>query len=654
MDPDVAEEEIAVNGPPTLRNVGIAMRDGTILAADVYLPEGQGPWPTLLMYFPYSKDVWLGVSYSNYLAYFAEQGFAAVVADFRGTGASEGLMPDAFAAIESRDVHDLVEGLAGQPWSDGNVGVWGVSYGGITALRAAAARPPHLRAVVAVEGSTDPYASEVMRYGVPGLAMVVGEWATQMLCVNALPPANGTPGGDPERVWREHLDAFTPWHFAWREHPLRDAYWNGREVDPAQIDVPTMIITSWRDTNPHGAWSDFEALTGPRRIIAGPWQHGLPDEAAADPIHSIDEMVRWFDRWMRTDPATDSEVDLAADSEPSVNLYVLGTSDWEAYDHWPLQTRTRTFFLALDGALRDGADAATASVGVHFDATVGIYGGLGMRHAPQDQRGDDDRSTLFTSGPLPTAVDVIGQVAINLNVEFSEPDTDIAVRLIDVAPDDGSTLIAKGYVRLSNLTDDAGVGISPPEATVTVWCNPTRYHVAAGHRVRLAVAAADFPEVWPVAAVADYSVILGGATGQASRIVVDEPVDRPVGSPAFKAPDRSLPWKQLRPRESTLKVTPPDRGGLASVVGGVSTSVETFDGHQLDVTHEYKMWTSRRCPGHTQLSTAGSFRLRQEHRTLVISATSFTSSDIGTATVSVAIDGVTVFSETYRDRSGEP
>jgi uncharacterized protein len=535
-----------MDGPPTLRNVGVTMRDGATLAADVYLPDGDGPWPTVVLSFPYSKDVWLGVSYSNYLAYFAEHGYAAAVADFRGTGASEGVMADAFGAVESSDVYDLVEGLAGQSWCDGNVGVWGVSYGAITALRAAAARPPHLRAVVAVEGSTDPYEHEVMRFGVPGLAMVVGEWSTEMLCVNALPPTSGTPRGEPSRVWVEHLDGFTPWHFAWRDHPTRDAYWQGREVDPARIDVPTMIITSWRDTNTHGAWRDFEALTCPRRIISGPWQHGLPDEAATDPIHSVDEMVRWFDIWLRHGGSP------SGDPEPPVNLYVLGTGEWESYDRWPLETRPRTFYLGAERALRDAPAPVTGSVPVDFDATVGIHGGLGMRHAPQDQSGDDDRSTIFTTDPLVDAIDVVGHISVSLNIEFDQPDTDIAVRVVDLAPGGPSTLISKGFLRLSNPPDYTGVAIAPAAASVTVRCSPTRYHVSAGHRIRVAFAGADFPEIWPVGQASDYSIMVGGDPAESSRITFEEPVDRPVGSPAFDAPNRALAWKQVTPKESSL------------------------------------------------------------------------------------------------------
>jgi uncharacterized protein len=632
-----------LDGPPTLRNVGVPMRDGAVLAADVYLPADTGPWPVLLLHYPYSKDVWLGNSYSNYLAYFAEHGYAAAVVDFRGTGASEGLMPDAFRAIESADVYDVVEQLAEQPWCDGSVGVWGVSYGGIAALRAAAARPPHLRAVVAVEGSTDPYSCEVMRFGAPGLAMIVGEWATQMLCVNALPPTSGTPGGEPDRVWAEHLDALTPWHFAWRDHPTRDRYWEGREVSASDIECPTMIFTSWRDTNPRGAWEDFEALTGPRRIIAGPWLHGIPDEATTEPICSVHEMVRWFDRWLK-------DAESGIDREPPVSVYVLGAEQWESYERWPPHTRARTLYPSADGALRDAPDDGSKAMPVTFDATVGIHGGLGMRHAPPDQGGDDGGSTLFTTAPLDAPLDVVGEPVITLRIEFAEADTDVAARMLDVAADGSSTLIAKGYLRLSNPPDYTGRAIAPPSATVTVPCNPTRYRVAAGHRIRLALAGADFPEFWPVRLAADYSVIVGGDPAGASRVILNELLDTSVGSPSFQPPDPALRWRQLKPKESILQLNPPDEDGAASVVGGIDSSIVTVDGDRLDVSHRFEISTRSRRPEQTQLSTTSQFQLRQKHRTLVVDAVSHTASDVATATVSVAVDGDTIYEGTRRHR----
>jgi putative CocE/NonD family hydrolase len=579
-------------------------------------------------------------SYQQYVGYVTEQGYAAVIADFRGTGASGGVKYDAFEAIESADVYDLVEGLAAQSWCDGNVGIWGVSYGGITALRAGAARPPHLRALVAIEGSTDPYEYEVVRNGAPGMAMITGEWASLMLCLNALPPINGTPHGDVAAVISEHLEALTPWQFAWRDHPTRDSYWQGREVDPASIDVPAMIITSWRDTNPIGAWRDYAALSGPRRIIAGPWQHGLPDTDATDPIHSLHEMVRWFDTWLR-------KKERGLDSEAPVNLYVLGTGQWESHAQWPPQTRSRTLYLTVCNGLLDTVAAEVARVPVHFDATVGMCGGLGMAHPPAGQGRDDARSTVFDSEPLSDALQVVGRVEVALNVEFIQPETDIALRIVDVDPAGSTTLITKGFLRLSNPPPYMGEAIAPPSASVTIQCNPTRYHVSAGHRIRLAIAGADFPEIWPAEAMADYVIAVGGPAG--SHLTVEELLDPPKTAPAFLPPDPQLSGPQAQ-GESTLEIIGPDAQGRASVKGCTEAAVTTFDGQPVGLTHSYRISTFARQPELTQLVTETCIDVQQLHRQIQIRTETYNSRDVATAAVSVTIDDITIFTKSFQHR----
>ncbi|WP_432970757.1 CocE/NonD family hydrolase [Dactylosporangium sp. CA-233914] len=627
---------------PSLRNVGLAMRDGCTLAADVYLPDGPGPWPTVVMLTPYSKDAYHGIIDANYLAYYARNGYAAAIVDFRGTGSSEGVKPDAFQSVESSDVYDSIEQLAAQDWCDGNVGIWGVSYSGIAALRAAAAHPPHLRAVVAVEGSTDPYEYEVMRSGATGLAMIVGEWSGMMMCFNSLPAFAGTPGDNAAEVWAAHLDALTPWHFAWRDHPVRDHYWQGRDVDPASVDVPTMIITGWRDTNTLGAWRDFTSLKGPRRLIAGPWQHGQPDRDSNRPIHSINEMIQWFDRWMRSGPAT------TTDPQP-VNLYVLGRDEWESYRDWPVATTTRTLYLTGDSRLSDSPPAHRHDVPVVFDATVGIHGGLGTSHVPQDQSGDDERSTLFSSEVLGEPLEIIGQIEAELELTGVHPDADVAVRVVDVGPDGSSTLVAKGFLRLSNLAPDyVGETVTQSATTVRVACNPTRYHVAAGHRIRLAVAAADFPEIWPPARAADYAITVGGEQTRSSRVTIPQPAEPPAGTPVFGPPDASLVRQPAAPSRSSLTISSPDASGAASVAATAGLSLTTFDGDRVDLTVNHRASTFVRHPDRTQLTTDSRLTIQQPHRTVTIDACSYSSHDMASATVDIAIDGRTIHHKHFR------
>jgi uncharacterized protein len=623
---------------PTLRNVALEMRDGITLAANVYLPADASPAPAVVVYVPYLKDGWQGLRSAGYLEYFATCGYAAVNVDFRGTGASEGVKADAFEPVESDDVHDVIEQIAGQPWCDGNVGIWGVSYGGITALRAAAARPPHLRAVVAVEGSTDPYEYEVMRCGVPGLGSIIGEWASLMLGLAALPPLWGTPNRNEASIVAAHISGLAPWHFAWRDHPLRDSYWQGREVDPAAIEVPTMIITSWRDTNILGAWRDYSALRGPRRILSGPWQHGMPDAAATDPINSTKEMVRWFDTWLRGE-------DRGLAGEAPVHLYVLGTRRWESHEEWPPPTRVRKLYATVDGRLGEEPSATVDRIPIRFDATVGLQAGLGVAHAPRDQARDDALSVTFDTAPFSEPLEIVMQAEVTIPLAFTEPDTDIAVRIADVSPDGASSLITKGFVRLSNPPRYVGASVPPGTATVTVACNPCRYHLAAGHRLRLAVAGADFPEVWPVRAVADYDVVVGGAEG--IQLTIHELLHPAEATQGFTPADPGLASPYVKSSETRLVLAPPDSEGRAVARGHRDDSLVAIDGESVELRHMFEASTFARRPELTQLVTETRASVQQPHRLVAVMATTYSSNDIATARVVVCVDGAVAYTRSF-------
>ena len=148
------------------KNIEQPMRDGTILMADIYLPEGEGPWPVLLERTPYSKENSSEVQ-AGAPPYFASRGYAVVIQDVRGRFSSDGVFlpfhDDGWGI--NRDGYDTVEWIAEQAWCAGNVGTIGGSYSGATQYRMAPTQPPHLRAMYVRESSTDYHAEWVYRGG---------------------------------------------------------------------------------------------------------------------------------------------------------------------------------------------------------------------------------------------------------------------------------------------------------------------------------------------------------------------------------------------------------------------------------------------------------------------------------------------------------
>jgi uncharacterized protein len=149
---DNAKYEIKVE-----RNLMIPLSDGATLAADLYGPDADGSFPALISFYPYHKDDLIGGAYEHPRRYFAERGYNVLLIDFRGLGSSDGIPHRAMDRGEGRDGAEAVEWIAEQPWCDGNVGMFGMSYGGISSLKVAYEQPPHLRAIAPIMGTNDIY-----------------------------------------------------------------------------------------------------------------------------------------------------------------------------------------------------------------------------------------------------------------------------------------------------------------------------------------------------------------------------------------------------------------------------------------------------------------------------------------------------------------
>src|SRR3989454_8357 len=132
-------------------NPWIPMSDGVRLAATLYMPEhvsADGRLPPILEYLPYRKDDAMFARDYDLYSYMVPRGYVGARVDIRGTGASEGTLPeDEYTEQEHRDGTEVIAWLAAQPWSNGNVGMWGISWGGFNAIQLAMRRPPELKAI---------------------------------------------------------------------------------------------------------------------------------------------------------------------------------------------------------------------------------------------------------------------------------------------------------------------------------------------------------------------------------------------------------------------------------------------------------------------------------------------------------------------------
>jgi uncharacterized protein len=478
-----------------LRDVLIPMRDGTRLAANVYLPEGAGPVPAILQYTPYLKDGHGGRGQIEIgQLTFARRGYATVSLDMRGFGASDGDAAPPFSASEAQDGYDALAWLAEQEWCSGQTGMWGISYGGDTSLAVAATRPPSLRAIVPIHATEDEFTGALYPRGCRGGLWSENDWGFRMVGLQLLPPLRLGNEARWQRLWRDRLDRLMPWPLTW--HTIPPATWATWRADCSKIQAATYLVSAWHDCYPLETFRAADAIAAPKRVLIGPWKHELPDFAVNGPIGFFHEMARWWDAWLLA-------VDNGIQSEPPVTVYHQPAGGWHAESAWPPSgAEVVDFFFDAGGVLaRNPLRLREDDTGVdnhRVDPTVGLA------HLPWDWTTpasltaldlapDDHRALTYTTAALPAAMDVRGNPEVVVFLAADQPDFPLAIWLADVAPNGFSTLICQGWLRPTHQVGE--LLRSDHIYELRVRLNPTSYRLAAGHRLRVALSGADFPKL---------------------------------------------------------------------------------------------------------------------------------------------------------------
>ncbi len=569
------------------RNLLIQVADGTELAADLLLPNDPGSVPALVSHYPYHKDDVIAAAFEYPNRYFVEQGYASLLVDFRGLGSSSGMARDAMDGREVEDCVAIVEWASEQPWCDGNVGMWGVSYGGITSFRAAAENPPALKAVVPIYGSLDIYHDWFYPGGCFNCLGASGVWGSNMLAMQLMPPMFNDPGGRWYRVWSERLEHAEPYLLPWREHPEWDDYWQQKTIDASRIEVPTFLIGGWRDIFPEAMVKAYGELRGPRKLLMGPWLHLMPDISPESPTDFLPEMCRWWDHWLRGK-------DTGVLEEPSVTHFVQGADEWRQEAEWPPpSTMDSSFYFGATSSLEPAAPSDEGSVAYDGDPTVGTSSGLwdpiGLPIAvPREQSADDVRSLSFTTEPMTADLELAGSpIAVVALVLDEGEEANVVVKLCDVAPYGRSTLITSGWLKGSHRdSHETANPLVPGEACVLevpLWA--TAYRVVRGNRLRVAVSCSDFPRIWPTRSNPRIRVLVGGERASHVRLpLAPAPNERP---PELPVPDPNVNRAPLTiDFEPRWRVQEDVWSGTASVTSGYFWKFRTpAEDGQVSIDH---------------------------------------------------------------------
>jgi hypothetical protein len=481
------------------RRVFVPMADGTRIALTVYLPDapGDGPFPAVIESLPYRKDDDCTARDWQTYSYLAAQGIAGIRLDIRGTGASTGVIAGEYVAQEQDDNLEVMAWAADQDWCSGNLGMWGISWGGFSALQTAMRRPPQLKAIAPMHATHDRFACDVHYTGgsLHGAEQV--DWPPSMISCNALPPDPDIFGQGWFEEWMERLERTPQWHFDWLRHQTRDAFWlHGSPIaDYAAITCPTLLIGGWLDGYVDGMLALAEHLDCPTRTVIGPWGHRRPATGVPAPtLDHYDLLARWFGHHLRGDDNGVMEM-------PPVVVYIQDPSNdthrvpgrWRAENEWPPADAGLTEWILADLDHGPTVWAGPQWVGIHAPAWDRA------EEPVESSTVDDEASVTFQIDPLEEAVEILGTVEVEVNVASDASVGMVAARLVAVSPAGDTVLVSRGNRNLafpSNLSDPVAI---EPGSAVTVRfpllaCSAV---IPAGWSLRLALSGADFPVVWP-------------------------------------------------------------------------------------------------------------------------------------------------------------
>ena len=550
-------------GAAVFRNVSVAMRDGTTLAAHVYLPDPHGLYPVVLErgYVP-------GIAENAYA--FLAAGYAYVGQKARGDLNGNMFFPDA------QDGYDCLEWVSQQPWCNGEIAMYGRSFHAGTQWLTAPEQHPNLKAIVPQNFNPDPWERAYRDHGALALAHTARRiyrtvatdnthQATEFDNMELINEFGGWDGfyrhlplidldvaltGAPNRLWREYVS-----------HSTYDDYWKAISVRGKydRVTIPVFIMGGWYDYYTGAAFTAFQALreldaTPHVRIVVNPTNHynivvgdrDFGDDAAKDELQLT---IRWLDHVLK------GEENGVAD-DPPVSIFVMGSNTWRTEWEWPLLRTTFTnYYLRSDdtGAERLDTEPPGEEPPSHYtydpDDPVPTLGGNHsspeenpeiIRVGPVDQRPVSERDDVlvFTSAPMTEDTEVTGPVTVKLWAATSGRDTDFIARLIDLYPDGTAFNLTEGIIRArfrESIWEEPKL-LEPGEIyEYSLELLPTSNVFKPGHRICVHLTSSSFP-------MFDRNPNTGNEQGTDTELLVAE---------------QTVYHDNLRPSHIVLPVIPP-------------------------------------------------------------------------------------------------
>jgi putative CocE/NonD family hydrolase len=493
----------------------VTMPDGVDLAAFYFIPSLAGeetsePLPVILIYTRYLQvweengEIVTFVDDQPFIQDIVRHGYVLAIVNARGSGSSFGVRHNEHSAEEAADAHEVVEWLAAQEWCDGNVGMWGRSYSGMSGYKAATQAPPHLKAVIAEMAG--PVLYDFIYPGGVYRKDFVQVWSA---IVEEMDTGRGRLAArvesDPDGTRRdaavaEHVDNFWPMPLAnrvkYRNSSARSplgVHWSWKMASSIYgagairgAGIPIYHLLGWYDQYATQQAFMYENLKpGPQKMTIGPWTHS---GGLADVVH-VAEFMRWFDYWLKG-------IDNGIMREKPVHYYLMRGSNtvpdsgmsvsqdevdaedgrrWKATKKWPpKKAKKKRYFLSgsRSGTVTSVNDGwlttkkvrkkkASDEYSVDFSASMGSYSrwmtGYGVeRDDPpgttffDERTSEDEKALTYTSAPFSRDMAIVGYPVVHLWVTSNRKDGDFFVYLEEIDANGNAHYITEGMLRASH------------------------------------------------------------------------------------------------------------------------------------------------------------------------------------------------------------
>ncbi|MEO9338752.1 CocE/NonD family hydrolase [Mesorhizobium sp. SB112] len=496
-----------------IENEWIILKDGTRLAARIWMPDSAGAEsvvPAVLEFLPYRKRNGTAPRDESTYPIFAAAGIAGVRVDIRGCGESDGVIDGEYTARELADAVEVIEWIAAQGWSNGSVGMMGISWGGFNCLQVAALKPPALKAVISIASTVDRYNDDIHYKNGTHLSAQLS-WAATMSAYQSRAPDPDIVGERWLGMWLERLEQEPFFMEQWLSHQRRDDFWRHGSICETfeEFSVPALMIAGWADGYRNTPLKAVVGMPEKTWALIGPWVHKYPHFAFPKPRADFHgEAIAWWRHWLCGEGN-------GVESTPRMRAYILDgprparrreadPGYWIAKNRWA-EPETITLHLASSGHLEhDPVSGLSGSALLQSPLDTGTMAGGFFTPKPDaemagDQRIDDAGSLVFESTVLAEECVVLGQPVLKVVLSSDVPLANLAARLVDIHPDGVATRVSYGVLNLAHRLGNAEPQPLEPGKPVEIVLvlDACGYRFGPGHRIRLALSSAYWPMILP-------------------------------------------------------------------------------------------------------------------------------------------------------------